>query len=210
MRKVAWLISIVLLILTSFFWIHPVFGQEAEGSDSSSEEKDEIPQHSEIALHAGTLLPNGIPGVRDSYPIWGMRFTHPFQIWHVEYWLSSANAKGVTFYQASLALRLDWKLNELTNFIFYLGPDLTLYKRSPTIVWSTDFSQQLDVIYYEYNSLLGGHGGIALVSPISSLVHLRGDCKMSFNPGATLMAALSLVFVFDGEEKKEGGQSPPP
>ncbi len=196
-------------VLALVHWSLLVHGQE--GGEWKLDSLD-VPPHHEISIFAGSLLPFGIPGVRQEYPNWGLRYVHPLQIWHTEYSMIAANAEGVTFFQGSLSIRYDLKLNELATFLVYVGVDLNLYKRSPTIVWTPDLTQQVDLIEYDYNSVLGGHVGLAMVTPISEFIHIRGDCKMAGNPGSMLFAEIGLVFWLGGKTKEDstGEEGSPP
>lgn len=183
------------------------FSLNTFGAEDEAEEDEEkpIPSHHEWALLAGSLLPYGIPGVRDTYPFWGMKYSHPFQIWNLEYGLNLLNAKKVTLYQASLSVRLDFDLNELAYLIFYFGGDFTYYKRGPTLVWAPDLLTVVRTIEYDYTSQFGGHAGLGVVSKISKTIQVRGDCKMGGNPGTTLIASIGIIFWLNeaSQEKSE-------
>ncbi len=134
-------------------------------------------------MSGGRFLPNGIYGVRDVYPYWGMRFGHPYGTTGVEWAFTHIHAKGVTFYTGSLSLAFPSEI-ESWKFIPFVGMD-THY-----------FSGKTNRRELPFSTSVGFHLGFSPIIELTPLVSIRADFKFNFNPGQTLHVGGGLQFNF--------------
>ena len=135
----------------------------------------------------GRLLPFGVVGVRDNYPMWGLWFSHPSEVSQIEYGFLAANTKGVTWYNLSVGLRIDFDVVKAVQGYFTLGANAYYYKRKRTQLRTFDFVPSGGV-----------HLGFGMMQEISNGYFFRADCKFAFGPGKTLYVGLGLMAEFDG------------
>lgn len=135
----------------------------------------------------GPLLPFKVAGVVDTYPAWGLWFSHPSEISQVEYSFFSVNAKGVTYYNFSIGLRIDYEVAMAVQAYFTLGLDGNYYKRKESEEGEFDFSFKG-----------GSHVGFGVLQKLAVDLFLRGDCKLNLSPGKSLYIGLGLMWEFGG------------
>ncbi|MBK9039976.1 MAG: hypothetical protein IPL83_12570 [Bdellovibrionales bacterium] len=140
-----------------------------------------------IGAGLGPLLPFKVAGVVDTYPAWGLWFSHPSEVSQVEYSIFSVNAKGVTFYNFSVGLRIDYEVAMAVQAYFTLGLDGNYYKRKESEEGEFDFAFKG-----------GSHVGFGVLQKLAVDLFLRGDCKLNLSPGKSLYIGLGLMWEFGG------------
>lgn len=135
----------------------------------------------------GPFLPFKVAGVVDTYPAWGLWFSHPSEISQVEYSFFSVNAKGVTYYNVSIGLRIDYEVAMAVQAYFTLGLDGNYYNRKETEEGTLDFLFKG-----------GSHVGFGVLQKLAVDLFLRGDCKLNLSPGKSLYIGLGLMWEFGG------------
>lgn len=172
------LVSIfVLLVLT--ISSSRSFAQEADQERNS--EKSPFQQRLGFGITAGTFLPYGIFGVRDQYPMWGVRFGHPFRIWRLEWAGLFAAAKGTEFYTGSLSIAFEAKVDDVL-LIPFLGGDIHYY---------TGITTTRDL---PFRSTFGGHIGLSPTLIVNDDLAARADIKYGFGPGNHLYVGVGLEY----------------
>ncbi len=170
------MIRTLLLFLSLIVFGHSAFAQEG---------KDAGP--SQIGAFVGNLLPNGVPGVPEITPLWGIRYSHPLaEMLYAEGGGIFGHSAGVTWRSAFTSLRMDIPLETLVAFAI-IGLDFTRYE-----------SQTQDAI-----NKGGMHAGGGLMSQIGGSVWARFDMKLNSQPGTSLYFALGIVFELGGKEKNQ-------
>lgn len=143
-----------------------------------------------IGAGLGPFLPFKVAGVEDTYPAWGLWFSHPSEVSQVEYGIFTVNAKGVTFYNLSVGLRIDYEVAMAVQAYFTLGLDGNYYKRKESEEGEFDF---------EFKG--GSHIGFGGLQKLAVDLFLRGDCKLNLSPGKGLYIGLGLMWEFGGSSE---------
>ncbi|RYZ76660.1 MAG: hypothetical protein EOP05_04380 [Proteobacteria bacterium] len=134
----------------------------------------------EISLFVGTHLPDQIPNVTETLPVFGARYgfgTRRFGI--VEAGVSNTHAKGVDFSNFSLSLRGNVPFDDGIVAIFFAGADANYYKPE------TEFKRRFEA---------GWHVGTGAMVQASNNLWFRGDIKFMGGPGVNLFVLFGLVF----------------
>ncbi|MCB0361609.1 MAG: hypothetical protein KDD35_02755, partial [Bdellovibrionales bacterium] len=131
----------------------------------------------------GPLLPFKIDGMTETYPTWGMWLSHPSEISQVEYGFLAAHAKGVSFYNLSIGLRIDYELAKALQAYLTLGIDGNYYRPQDTLTNTYDF---------DFSG--GSHFGFGVLQRMALDLYLRADCKFSFGPGKTLYTGFGFLW----------------
>lgn len=140
---------------------------------------------SQLGAFVGNLLPNGVPGVEEITPLWGIRYSYPLaKMVYAEGGGIFGNSGGVKWQSAFASLRMDIPLETLVAFAM-LGLDVTRYEVAPE----------------EPSNIGGGHAGGGLMSQIGGNVWARFDMKLNSKPGTSLYFALGIVFELGGGDK---------
>lgn len=178
-----------LALVSAFFAFHLLDFQS-----SLAQENVRYPDNKSYYVGAGLgpFLPFKVAGVVDTYPAWGIWFSHPSEVSQVEYSIFSVNAKGVTFYNFSIGLRIDYEVAMAVQAYFTLGLDGNYYKRKESEEGEFDFSFKG-----------GSHVGFGVLQKLAVDLFLRGDCKLNLSPGKSLYIGLGLMWEFGG-----GGENP--
>ncbi|MBK7844423.1 MAG: hypothetical protein IPJ71_12110 [Bdellovibrionales bacterium] len=140
-----------------------------------------------VGAGLGPFLPFKVAGVADTYPAWGVWFSHPSEISQVEYSIFSVNAKGVTFYNFAIGLRIDYEVAMAVQAYFTLGLDGNYYKRKESE------GQEFDFVFKG-----GSHVGFGVLQKLAVDLFLRGDCKLNLSPGKSLYIGIGLMWEFGG------------
>lgn len=163
----------VLIVISAVFSVSNSFAQE---------NKDAGP--SQIGAFVGNMLPNGVPGVQEITPLWGLRYSYPFGSGVFgEGGGIFGHSQGVTWRSAFASLRMDIPLETLTAFAI-IGLDMTRYESTTQHAVNKG----------------GGHAGGGLMSKIGGNISARFDMKLNSKPGTSLYFALGLVYEFGGEK----------
>ncbi len=132
----------------------------------------------EYGLATGVLLPDQIEGVTEVLPYWTARMA-----WSIGGWKSleisgaNATAEGVRYNRASLSLRTEIPMDQMSALLF-LGVDGHYLK--PEGETSYDF-------------VGGGHVGAGMTALIGDMLWLRTDMNFSLNPGVGLWIGFGFV-----------------
>ena len=143
----------------------------------------------------GAFLPIGIPGVIDSYPVAGVRLSHPLIGVDIEYGAWGFNANAVTMYNGSLSLRVDIPLDSLIDVFLGLGGSAYYYQRAPN---AND-----PRITYEPQMVPGFHGLGGAFIKVTETIYLRSSFTYSVNPGHNLVADVGLTINFSGSNDSD-------
>jgi len=142
----------------------------------------------DLGLKAGSFLPYDIVGVRELLPIASFVFGHGLSsTTRLEYHLSAANAKGITYYNGALSVRYDFKVLETLPLFFLIGLDAHVYKRKNTSVTNSEFP---------FRTVTGWHTGVGGEANIFSDVFFRIDVKLGFSPGRQMLLTGGLILRF--------------
>lgn len=153
----------------------------------------DVPVRPEMALVPGTLLPFGVVGVRDKYPMLGFYYSNKaFTAPKYEIGLFSANANQVTFYTASLSYKIDVNMYDALQAFVNFGLDAHYYKRKPGT-----FTE------YPFVATGGAHLGFGTYHELTKDLLIRADFKFNFGPGKTFFAGIGLVTRWDPSEETE-------
>ncbi len=136
--------------------------------------------------HFGYLLPQSIVGVRENYPLVGTWFSHPTAYGSFEYNLSTINSAGVSLYDLSLSLRIDFRVFDIFEGYLRLGAQGVHYRPEG----SSDFATS-------YGSHLGFGNYIQFAGPYWG----RVDFKFGFGPGNTMIITTGVVYRWGQSEK---------
>ena len=145
----------------------------------------------------GAFLPLRIAGVTGNYPLWNLWFSHPMSIAPVEYSVEGFNAEGVNFQHLSMGFRIDFRAFDALEGYYKLGADISRYQRK-----RTEFTE------FPHVTTAGGHIGFGVNVPFSDAVALRGDFKLSFNPGAVLHVGVGLARYWGDADQKSAAGAP--
>lgn len=173
-----------LALVSAFFAFHLL-----DFHSSLAQENVRYPDNKSYYFGAGLgpFLPFKVAGVADTYPAWGVWFSHPSEISQVEYSIFSINAKGVTFYNFSIGLRIDYEVAMAVQAYFTLGLDGNYYKRKETEDQEFDFAFKG-----------GSHVGFGVLQKLAVDLFLRGDCKLNLSPGKSLYIGIGFMWEFGG------------
>jgi hypothetical protein len=145
----------------------------------------------EFSLSAGTLLPwGGIPGVKETYAMWGASFFHPSSIWDLEYQFLTARGKGVIYNSVSAGFRFDFTIEKTLEVFLLGGIDFHHYQRASRI------NELGDEINYDFNQTFGIHLGFGGFFAISEIVKLRSELKFHQGPGKSIYVGLGPTVLF--------------
>ena len=149
----------------------------------------------QLGVSTGPFMANGITGVREILPLFGVRFGFPFRKIFVEASALSGRAQGTEFHSADLGIRIDLDFEFIQYFIL-AGADVHYWKRAPNT-----FRE------FEYRSGSGWHTGFGFFYPISDVLSFRNDFKISFGPGTTMFVGVGFVFTFGSSEEEDKNPS---
>lgn len=141
----------------------------------------------DVSVTAGKLLPYDIVGVRDTYPGWGIAFSHPHFVSQMEYQFLVFKGNQVTYYNANASLRIDYQLYETLDGFFSVGFDGHYYQRKPNRTTSE----------FDFKYTSGFHTGFGFLWPLGPKLNLRADFRFGFGPGRNLYTGLGLQYTFD-------------
>lgn len=136
----------------------------------------------EVGAFVGNLLPNGVPGLDEIMPLWGLRYSHPLGTGvYAEGGGIFGHSHGVLWQGAFTSLRMDIPLETMIAFAL-IGLDVTRLKPS------------------DDDALIkgGGHAGGGLMSQIGGNVWARFDMKLNSQPGTSLYFSLGIAFTLGG------------
>lgn len=184
LNEVSWTASRIFIasFLVSLLALAPSSAwAQAESNDSRP------PQ---VGAFIGNLLPNGVDGVDEITPLWGVRYSHGLgRSSFVEGGGIFGHSEGVKWQGAFVSLRMDIPVETLVATT-YIGMDFTRYESAT----KTTSNQG------------GGHVGGGLMSLIGGSSWVRFDMKLNSKPGTSLYFALGLVFELGGSGDAAGAQ----
>ena len=134
----------------------------------------------------GNMLPNGIDGADEIFPLSGLRYSLPMGesgVGHYELGGLFGNGEGVRWQGAFASLRMNVPVETLLGFA-YLGLDFTNYEGSGG----------------EKEQRGGAHLGGGLMTLIGGNASLRFDMKLNSKPGTSLYFSLGFSFTLGGED----------
>lgn len=141
----------------------------------------------EVSLTGGAFMPWGnIPGVKDTYSMWGFSYYHPSSIWNMEYQYHGARGQGVIYHVISAGIRVDFIIEQMLEVFLTGGLDLHYYKRAPS-----EFGDR-----YNYNSTAGIHLGFGGFFAITDRFKLRSELKFHNGPGKSIYVGLGPTLLF--------------
>lgn len=162
-----------LFIVTFFLSIAALSQSNAQSGNSD--------RSSQFGAFIGNMLPNGVDGVNEITPLWGVRYSHPTgKMAFAEIGGIFGHSHGVEWQGAFASIRWDIPIETMIATT-YLGLDFTRYSgesQAPTNVG-------------------GGHVGGGLMTLIGGGTWARFDMKLNSKPGTSLYFALGLVFEWD-------------
>lgn len=138
----------------------------------------------ELGGQLGSLLPFGVGGVKETYPLTGFLFSHPTPYGNLEYLFNAAQAKGVTWQEALLSLRIDFNVYDFFSGYFRLGAQATRFQRASTE----------DGTAFDFVTRFGSHFGFGSYLQMAGPYWGRVDFKFGFGPGNTLNVTAGLVY----------------
>ncbi|MCB9025029.1 MAG: hypothetical protein H6625_01820 [Bdellovibrionaceae bacterium] len=145
-------------------------------------------QFYEMGGQMGNLLPFGISGVRDNYPLVGILYSHPTVYGNLEYILSSAKAKGVSWYEGLLSLRIDYTVYDFFSGYFRLGAQGVHYQGDYSETGNNNFETSY-----------GSHFGFGSYFQMAGPYWGRVDFKFGFGPGNTLNITAGIIYRWGSE-----------
>lgn len=140
----------------------------------------------ELHLFMGNVLPNGVDGADEIFPLSGIRYSIAMSEDSMGYYELGGvfgNGEGVSWQGAFASLRMDVPVETLVGFA-YLGLDFTNYEGNGT----------------EEQQRGGGHVGGGMMTLIGGNCSVRFDMKLNSKPGTSLFFSLGLSFELGGEE----------
>ncbi len=170
------------LYLIGAIILFPILGMAQEGVVYSKR------PYWQAGFTAGRFLPFGIVGVRDNYAFTGAHLSHPTRVGYLEYMLLSGNSNGVTYYNGSASVRIDYTAYDIVDGFFTMGFSLHTYKRRSTRLQEFDFV-----------NVTGIHAGFGFTGHIVGPIHARADLKFNINPGRSIYFGVGLVYRFGVE-----------
>ncbi len=145
----------------------------------------------EFGGHYGKLLPVGVSGVDESYPVYGGWFSHPTGYGNLEYSFNLTQSQGVSWQDGSLGLRIDFSIFDFFEGYFRLGIHTIRHKGADTTSETFNYENS-------YGSHIGFGNYIQLAGPYWGNV----DFKFGFTPGSTLIVSAGLAYRWGSDEEK--------
>lgn len=161
-------------IFLVFFGLSSAWAQEGGGDGPH-----------ELNVFMGNVLPNGIDGAEEIFPLSGLRYSVSMDekgIGFYEFGGVFGNGEGVEWQGAFASLRMNVPVETLVGFA-YVGLDFTRFSTP------TEDTQQRG----------GGHLGGGLMTLIGGNCSLRFDMKLNSKPGTSLYFSLGLSFELGGD-----------
>ena len=175
-----------LLFIIFFMSCQQAVAQNQGTNESSSSGRS----YFDLGVKTGSFLPNGIEGVRQLLPMWGIKLGHAVsETLSLEYDLDLANAKGVTYYLAYFSLRHDFVVGSAIPLFFLIGVDGHYYKRIDTYGEITG-----NLTEYDFRFSSGWHMGFGTETPVYGDLLFRCDFRMGFSPGKQLTVTLGGIY----------------
>ncbi|MCB0356107.1 MAG: hypothetical protein KDD40_03825 [Bdellovibrionales bacterium] len=173
-------------ILLNILMLTPLFFANAQEEIDNSDEIVSYLSASQYELGAqmGSLIPAGISGVRDNYPLIATWFSHPTHYGDIEYNFSAAQAKGVTWQEGDLTLRVSFNIYDFFSGYFSLGGHGVRYQKVDASDFQTSF---------------GSHFGFGNYIQLAGPYWSRVDFKFGFGPGNTLAITAGLIYRWGSE-----------
>ena len=165
------------LVLTTLFLSQWAYAQEGDAGKGISQ----------FGAYVGNVLPNGIDGAEEIFPLWGLRYSHAMSsTGFLDFSTYAGNSEGVTWQALSIGASMQAPVETLIGHAG-IGLDFTRYSTSESDTKNTG----------------GGHFIGGVMSEIGGNVLARFDMKLNSKPGTSLYFAIGLVFALDG-----GGANP--
>ena len=143
----------------------------------------------EFNIFMGNVLPNGIDGADEIFPLSGLRYSIAMSeeaVGFYEFGGVFGNGEGVSWQGVFASLRMDVPVETLVGFA-YLGLDFTNYEGNGT----------------EEQQRGGGHVGGGLMTLIGGNASVRFDMKLNTKPGTSLYFSLGLSFELGGGDANQ-------
>ena len=159
--------SLTLLLFFSLMFTSLVHAQE---------ENDKKEGGFEYGFLLGKLLPNSIDDATEIVPQWGIRASHPWHRYNLEYGFLGGAGEGVSWGNLHVSLRIDLPVEQILGNV-YLGFDAISFKPDGK-------TQQL---------LGAGHVGGGIMSQIDPDIWFRLDMKLNVNPGTSMFFGVGFM-----------------
>jgi opacity protein-like surface antigen len=145
-----------------------------------------------LGAKTGALLPSGIEGVRETLPMWGLKFGHAIgETLSLEYDVDAANAKGINYYLAYFSLRHDFTIGDALPLFALIGVDAHYFKRRDSYGEITGTRRE-----YDFRFSSGWHLGVGTETKVYGNLYGRADFRMGFSPGRQLVVTIGGVYRF--------------
>ena len=183
----------IVLFFLVFIYSFDIYSQQ-NLNDSNEEKSSHVINYLdfnsfELGADLGTLLPQGIRGLNDNYPVAGLWFTQPTAYGGVEYSLHSSKAKGVSLYDGSVSLRVDFSVFDIVEGFMKLGFHGVQYETENIVgkdpSWTNTF---------------GSHIGFGSYLQFGGPILGRVDFKFGFGPGNTMILTAGIVYRWGEKE----------
>lgn len=146
----------------------------------------------DLGVKTGYFFPNGIEGVRESLPVFGVKVGHSVgKTTAFEYDIDFSNAKGVSYFLAYASLRHDFAVGNVIPLFFLIGVDVHNYRRADSYGEITQTRTE-----YDRQTQFGWHLGFGGETNVYGNLFLRADVRMGFSPGDTLTVTIGGVYRF--------------
>lgn len=145
-----------------------------------------------LGAKTGALLPSGIEGVRETLPMWGLKFGHSIgDTLSLEYDIDIANAKGINYYLAYFSLRHEFTIGDALPLFALIGVDAHYFKRRDSYGEITGTRRE-----YDFRFSTGWHLGVGTETKVYGNLYGRADFRMGFSPGRQLVVTIGGVYRF--------------